>query len=190
MSEPDEAVASVPDGPRQFTPEELEQARAQLAAQEPPGDGPPVDSVGMGMDLVSKGAEAADVDAADMLAMIKSLSAKVARMEAEKRLEHAPDVVRYATAIRDHLQAKADANPALHSAAEHSWNPGIDLAGKLVDEAGSAADAGKPSTALHNMLSDMEKWVNRFARRHPGLDHNYIVELIEEAADAALKLAA
>lgn len=182
--------AAAPAGPRQFTPEELEEARQQLMAQGELSQAEPAqDQAALGMQALADGAQATEVDPGDMLAMIKSLQAKVAGLEAEKRLASAPDVVRLTTAVRDHLAAKAAAHPQIQLDPDHTWKPVLDQAGQLVHDAEAAADAGHPGS-LGDDIGKVASWVTRHAKRFPHIDYGYILELAEDAAEAAAKLAA
>jgi len=185
MSEPEAAAA----GHRQFTPEELEAARAQLAEQDA-ATGPSVSEAQMSAHLVASGAEAASVDPAELLALIRGLQSKVDALTAEKRAATVPDVTKYATAIADHLQGKADASPVMQADPDHTLAPVLDLAGKLKDAAAAAADGSGDVGAVHGVLGDIASFVRRHARRNPQVDYSYVEELAEELADACAKLAA
>jgi len=180
------------DGPaaqpvRQFTEEELAAAREQIAAQEAPGAGPGVTPQEMGTSLVAAGAEAAAVDPHELLALIRGMQTRIDGLEAEKRLAAAPQLTRLATAVSDHLAAKAAANPVIHGDPDRTWQPALDIAGELVDAAKSATESGDPSK-VSDRLGTVLSWVTAHARQHPALDYNYVIELIGQAGEEAAKL--
>lgn len=189
--------------PREFTPEELAQARAQLLAQGEDlssAQGPPVDPASLGTHAVAAGAEAAQVDPQELLAAIRGLQAQVDALNAEKRQANAPDVVKYTQALHDHLAGKAAANPVLQSNPDHSWGQAPDAQGAnargiladtaaIVADAQAAADSGKVGHLAED-VGKVESWVKAHARRFPHLDYSYILDLTAEAAGAVAKLAA
>jgi len=197
------APASPPAGaPREFTAEELDAARAQLLAQGATGigTGPAATGEALGLSAMAAGAEATEVDAGAMLAAIRALQAKVDALEREKRAAQAPDVVKYAQALFDHLAVKAVKHPHTQADPDHTWGqaPGDDgtggrgvlgAAGKIVTAAGKAADTGHPGTLAAD-LGKVETWVKRHARRFPHIDYSYVLELAEDAAQAVTLLAA
>lgn len=208
MSEPQEfGTESAPgaaDAPaREFTPEELAQARAQLLAQGEDlsnAQGPPVDPESLGAHAVGAGAEAAAVDPNELLAAIRGLQSKVDALEAEKRQANAPDVVKYTQALHDHLAGKAAAHPVIQANPDHSWGQAPDAQGAnargvlasthaLVADAQGAADSGKVGHLAED-VGKVEDWVKRHARRFPQIDYSYILDLAAEAAGAVAKLAA
>jgi hypothetical protein len=194
-AQPDPAQPPVP------TAEQQAEAARQLAAQNVGVTGPQVGSpVDLGRAAVAAGAEAADVDANELLASIRALQNRVNLLEAEKRAASAPAVVRYAEAIRDHLATKAAQHPAVQADPDHSYGKLPDASGAgglgvlgaashLAVTAAQAADSGKPGS-FGTELGHIVTWVQRHARRFPAIDHGYILELAEEAALAATKLAA
>lgn len=195
--------APAAEAPREFTPEELDQARAQLLAQGEDlsaAQGPPVDSASLGTHAVAAGAEAASVDPNELLAAIRQLQGQVDALEAEKRQANAPDVVKYTQALHDHLAGKAAANPVLQANPDHSWGQAPDAQGAngrgvladtaaLLADAQTAADSGKVGHLAED-VSKVESWVKAHARRFPHLDYSYILDLTAEAAGAVAKLAA
>lgn len=208
MSEPQEfGTESNPgaaDAPRrEFTPEELAQARAQLEAQGEDlsaAQGPPVDPASLGTHAVAAGAEAAQVDPNELLRAIRGLQAQVDALQAEKRQANAPEVVRYAQALHDHLAVKAAAHPVIQGDADYSWGqvPNAQGAGgrgvladtaALVGDAEAAADSGKVGH-LGDDIGKVETWVKAHARRFPQIDYSYVLDLAAEAAGAVARLAA
>jgi hypothetical protein len=176
--------------PRQFTPEELEAAKAQLAAQAAAAPEPlSVPESDLGVSMLASGAEADEVNPAELLASIRHMQARIDKLESEKRLETAPELVKYATAISDHLATKAAQNPAIDADPDHSYGPARDLAAELVSAAKDATTSGN-TAEVGPVLGKVVSWVTRHARRHPHVDYSYVLELAEEAEQAAAKLAA
>jgi hypothetical protein len=199
---PGEAPAETQAAPvREFTPDELAAAAQQLAAQNVGVTGPEVGSpVDLGAQAVAAGAEATEVDAGGLLAQIRALTDRVNQMESDKRKAEAPAVVRYATALRDHLALKADAHPATQADPDHSWGklPAQDGHGgagvlgavsQLVTHAEAAAESGHAGN-LGKEVGAVESWVNRHAKRFPHIDYSYILDLAGEAAQAVALIAA
>lgn len=189
--------------PREFTPDELAEARRQLVAQGADlGPGPEVAESGaaLGMQAMAAGAQASEVDADAMLAAIRSLQAQVAALEREKKLAQAPEVVKYAQALFDHLAVKAAQHPTVQADPDHTYGKApnaeghggqglLGAAGAIVTAAEAAADTGQPGTLAAD-VGKVETWVKRHARRFPHIDYSYILDLAEETAGAVLKLAA
>jgi len=197
MSEPagTETTAAPPAaGPRQFTAEELDAARAQLLAQggdltPAQGASPPVDGSELGMQALAAGAEPDEVDTRALLASIQAMQAQIDGLQAEKKLATAPEVVKYATALADHLQARADMHPVIHADPDHTWMPVLERAADLVNAAQESAKTGDPA-GLEKITADIRRFVTRHARRFPSIDYGYIQDLADETDDAAAKLAA
>lgn len=179
-----------------YSPEVLEAARQlveqQKAAAPPQGTGPAATEQDIASELLAAGAEPAEVDTAKLLAMIQAQQRQLDKLLAEKRAERAPAVVSYADAIGDHLAAKAAANPAIHADPDYSWQPALETAARLSAAARSAADAegGGDVSAVKAQTAAVRKFAARHARRHPQIDHGYVLELCDEADDAADELAA
>jgi hypothetical protein len=198
---PDDTGQAPAPAPRQFTAEELDAARAQLAAQgEDLAPASTASSEDLGLSAVAAGAEAQSVDAGELLAAIRGLQAKVDALEADKRAANAPDVVKYAQALSDHLAAKSAAHPVIQADADHTWGqlPNaqghggsgvLGAVGKLTADAEAAAESGKPG-GLAAEVGKVENWVKAHARRFPHIDYSYVLDLAAEAAGAAAKLAA
>ena len=189
----DQAPATAPEAPRQFTAAELAAARAQLIAQ---GELDPVvqrdQTVApddLGVQALVDGAAPAEVDTQAMLRSLQAMQARIDALEREKQLATAPDVVKYTTALADHLQALADANPAIHADPDHTWMPALEHAAAAVNAAQDAAAGGDPA-AVSEHLDALQRFIDRHARRHTALDYGYQRDLIDEARDAAGKLAA
>jgi hypothetical protein len=188
-----------PAAPPVPTAEQQAEAAAQIAAQNVGITGPQVGSpVDLGMAALAAGAEAADPDPGEMLRAIRQLQARIDSLEAEKRSQHAPDVVKYAQALLDHITAKRDQHPVIQADPDHSFGqvPNADGVGgrgvlggvsHLVASATTAAETGDPRSVLSE-LGPVETWVKRHARRFPHLDYNYILELAEDVGLAAAKL--
>jgi hypothetical protein len=178
------------DAPRQFTPSERAAAREQLLAQGELAPAAPVpDSASLGIQALAAGAQADEVDPGELLRMLQAQQARIDALESEKRLATAPDIVKYATALADHLQVKADANPVIHSDPDHTWMPALELAAGLVNAASTAAQSGQPGD-LAAQVAKVRTWVARHQRKFPHLDYGYIQDLADETDDAAAKLAA
>lgn len=191
--QPHDAAAAPVAGPREFTAEELDQARQLLAAQgetfAPVTAAPAADQSELGMQALADGAQADEIDPAELLRSIQALQAQVSRLEAEKRTAQAPDVVKYADAIAGHLQALADANPVIHADPDHTLMPMLEHAAAAVNAAHDAADSGDPAP-VHDQLDQLDRLVARHQRRFPGLHFGYVRDLLDEARDSAHKLAA
>lgn len=195
--------AAPADAPREFTAEELAQARAQLLAQGEDlaeAQGPPVDPASLGTHAVAAGAEAASVDPNELLSSIRALQAQVAALEAEKRQANAPDVVKFTQALHDHLAGKAAAHPHTQADPDHSWGQAPDAQGAngrgvladtaaLVADAAQAAESGKVGN-LGERVGKVEAWVKAHAKRFPHIDYSYVLDLAAEAAGAVARLAA
>jgi hypothetical protein len=178
----------------EFTPEELAAAREQLLAQ---GELAPraqadqaVSPTDLGVQAVMDGAQADEVDTASLLRQIKALQARTDALEREKALATAPDVVKYATALADHLQVLADGHPVIHADPDHTWMPVLEHAASLVNAASDAAAGTGDPAAVTQHLDAIRQFIDRHARRHPAIDYGYHRDLLDEAGDAAAKLAA
>lgn len=192
MSEqPIEQAAPDTAGGRQFTDDELAEARRQLEAQGQlaPAAGPEASGAELGMQALAAGAQAGEVDAAGLLREIRALQSQVDTLNRERHLAQAPEVVRYAEALRDHLAAKQAAHPHINADPDHSFRPVLAIAGKVVTAAGEAADSGRPG-GIAGDVQQIERWVAAHARRFPHLDYSYIAELAGEVGGAAARLAA
>jgi hypothetical protein len=189
----DVSTAAAPPGPRQFTPEELAAARQQLLDQgeldpAPPRDAVAEDQADLGVKVLQSGAEADEIDPGELLAAIRALQSKVDGLEREKRLSQAPDVVKYATALHDHLTAKALANPVINADPDHGFGPVLEQTATLKDAAADAADSGHPGQ-VEDLAGKVGAWVSRHARHFPQIDYSYVLDLAEDVATAAAKLA-
>lgn len=158
-------------------------------AQPDPQFAPAADAESLGVQAVAAGAQADEVDPAALLAMLKAQQAKIDQLIAERNLATAPDVVKYATALADHLQVKADANPAIHADPDHTWMPALELAAGLVNSAQAAAASGQAGD-IPAQVGRVRQWVARHQRRFPHMDYGYISDLADETEAAAAKLAA
>jgi hypothetical protein len=154
----------------------------------PPGD-PAEASAAVGMRLAAAGAAATDVDTGALLRMIQGLQAQVAALNAERSAAAAPDVVKYATAYADHLQAKADAHPVINADPDHTYLSGLRGAAHLVNAAEQAAATGTGHDRLVTLAKDGAAWVRAHARHFPAIDYDYLLQLAEEVAAAAVKAA-
>lgn len=184
-----------PAGGYEFTPEQLAAARAQLEAQgelSPAAASPDTvatDGAGLGMRALADGAQAAEVDSGELLRQIRAMQDRMDALEREKRMSTAPDVVKYATALHDHLSAKAAAHPLINLDADHGWGQVLEQTASIKEAAAAAAESGQPGT-LKEDLGKVEAWVSRHARRFPQIDYTYVLELAEDAAGALAKLVA
>jgi hypothetical protein len=163
--------------------------QATAPSSAPPGD--PADAAAaVGARIAAAGAAATDVDIEAMFRSIKSLEAQVAQLTAERVQAQAPEVVKYATAFADHLQAKADAHPVINADLDHTFIPALRHAAKLVNAAEQVAATGAGHAELVSLAKDAEGWVRAHARRFPAIDYDYILQLAEEVGSAAVKLLA
>jgi hypothetical protein len=178
----------------EFTPEELAAARAQLIAQGELDPQAQRDQTlapdDLGVQAVVDGARADEVDTADLLRQIKALQARTDALEREKALATAPDVVKYATALADHLQVLADQHPAVHADPDHTWMPALEAAAAAVNAASAAASGSGDPAKVTEHLDEVRRFLDRHARKHPAIDYGYHRDLLDEAGDAAAKLAA
>ena len=142
----------------------------------------------VGMRVAQGGAAATDVDIEALLRTVQGLQAQVEQLTAERAVAGAPDVVKYATAYADHLQAKADAHPAINADPDHTFITGLRGAAKLVNAAESVAATGAGHDALVTLAKDAEAWIKLHARRFPALDYEYLAQLAGEVGSAAVKL--
>lgn len=152
------------------------------------GPGPQADPADIGAAAMAAGAAPAQVDSAALLASIQALQSRLDTLEAEKRAEAAPDVVKFGQALAEHVQAKVDAHPHLAAHPDNALRVGGDLAAKVLEAAKAEAD-GNPGQ-LEGPLAELEGWVKAHARQFPHIDWHYVLELAGEAAAAAAKLAA
>lgn len=180
-------------GAPQYTPEQIAAARALLSDVGELDPAAQRDQAATPDDLAAQihaaGAEAADPDVGALLDQIRAMQSRMDKLEAEKRAQNAPDVVKYAQALNDHLAAKAAAHPVVDANPDTSFGPGLKLTAALVSAAGDAADANKPGT-LERDSDQVVRWLTQQARRAPHLDLGYLAELAGEVAGAAVKLAA
>lgn len=175
----------------ELTPEQAQAAAAEQVSGigADLGPGPQASPETLGAQMVQSGAEPAQVDANALLRTIQAMQARLDALEAEKRASLAPEVVKYAQAVADHIAAKAAAEPALVDHPDLPLTQGTSLAGTLVDAAAAAAESGDASK-LAKPLTEVTTWVRAHARRFPRVDWGYVLQLAEEAAGAAAKLAA
>jgi hypothetical protein len=141
----------------------------------------------MGAALVDAGAQAAAVDPNELLALIRGMQARIDGLEREKKLAAAPQLTRLATAVHDHLAAKAAANPVIHGDPDRTWRPALDIAGELVGAAKSATESGDAGK-ISDYLGSLFAWVTAHAKAFPALDYGYVLILLEETAAAAASL--
>lgn len=165
---------------------------AQPAAP-PPAPAAPADpadaSAALGMQIAAAGGSATEVDTGALLRMIQNLQAQVTALTAAQVSAQAPEVVKYATAFADHLQAKADAHPVINADPDHTFIPALRKAAHLVNAAEAVAASGTGHEDLVSLAKDAAAWVAAHARRFPAIDYEYILQLAEEVAGAAVKLA-
>lgn len=155
----------------------------------PPGD-PAQAAAAVGMRLAQAGAAATDVDTGALLAMIQQLQAQMAQMTAAQGSTGGPDVVKFATAFADHLQAKADAHPVINADPTDTYIPALQKAAELVNTAHQVAATGQGHEGLVNLAREAVQWTAAHARKFPAIDYDYILELGHEVASAAAKLLA
>jgi hypothetical protein len=202
------APVAPPAGPAPVTPGQAPPAGdpglwAQPAAEQvspltpqpsAPSSAPPEDpaeaQAAVGMRIAAAGATATDVDAVALLRMIQGLQAQVAALTAQQVQAQAPEVVKYATAFADHLQAKADAHPVINSDPDHTFIPALRKAAGLVNAAEQVAASGAGHEGLVTLAKDAGAWIAAHARHFPAIDYDYLGQLAEEVAAAAVKLAA
>ena len=179
----------VPDA-NPVTPAEAQQAAAEQVGQVAAdlGPGPQANPADLAAAAVQAGAQPGEVDAGALLRSIQALQARLDTLEAEKRAEVAPEVVKYGQALADQIIAKVDAHPHLANHPDNPLSAGRDLAAKVLDAARAETDGN--TGALHGPLSDLETWVKAHARQFPHIDWAYVLELAGEAAAAAARLAA
>lgn len=152
------------------------------------GPGPQAPAADLGQAMAASGASAGEVDTAALLQQIQALQRQMDAMQAEKRADLAPEVVKYAQAAADHISAKITANPHLAGEAGSILAAGSELAAKVGEAAQAEADG--QAGATHGPVADLEKWVKEVAARHPGIDFGYVLQLAGEIAAAAARLAA
>lgn len=187
------APVSAPAGGFQFTPEQLAAARQQLLDQgelDPAAKGGPdvaEDSATLGMKALADGAQSSEVDTGELLRQIQAMQSRMDTLEREKRMSTAPEVVKYATALHDHLTAKAAAHPAIAADPDHNWGQVLEQTASIKEAAATAAESGKPGT-LKDDLGKVAAWVSRHAKRFPQIDYSYVLELAEDAAGALARL--
>src|SRR6185437_3324321 len=143
------------------------------APVEDPGEA----NAAVGMRLAASGAAATDVDTAALLQMIQGLQRQVEQLNAERAVASAPDVVKYATAYADHLQAKADAHPAINADPDHTFITGLRGAAQLVNAAESVVATGAGHDHLVTLAKDAGAWIKAHARRFPAIDYDYLAQL-------------
>lgn len=143
----------------------------------------------LGMHIAGAGGAATDVDVNQLYAHIKRLEEQFASLQQSQAHVQAPEVVKYATALADHLQAKADANPVVNADPDHTWYPALVKAAQLVNGAEQAIATGTGHSELVTLAKDVAGWVRQHARRFPAIDYDYVLQLAEETAGAAVKAA-
>jgi phosphohistidine swiveling domain-containing protein len=142
------------------------------------------------MRLAASGAAATDVDPAALLRQMQALQAQVDALTAAKVQDKAPEVVRYATALADHLQAKADAHPTINADPDHTFIPALHKVAQLVNAAEGVVAHSTGHDHVITLAKDVGAWVSAHARKFPAIDYDYLLQLAEEAAGAAAKLLA
>ena len=176
--------------PQPVTPQEAQQATAEQVTQVAAdlGPGPQADPADLAAAVVQAGAQPGEVDAGALLRSIQAMQARLDVLEAEKRAEVAPEVVKYGEALAAQIVAKVDAHPHLANHPDNPLSAGRDLAVKVLDAAKSESDGN--TGALDGPLAELEGWVKAHARQFPHIDWHYVLELAGEAAAAAARLAA
>lgn len=197
VTAPDEAIGGTPAPPAAGDPWAT---AAQLGAtpltpqptapQPAPATDPAEASAAVGMRLAQSGAAATDVDIEALLRTVQGLQAQVEQLTAERVSASAPDVVKYATAFADHLQAKADGHPVINADPDHTFITGLRHAAQLVNTAESVVASGSGHDHLVTLAKDAGAWITAHARRFPAIDYDYLGQLAEEVASAAVKLIA
>lgn len=174
-------------GPRTYTTDELAAARALLeeAGELDPAGQAPASPDDLASQIHAAGAEAADPDVAKLMQQIQAMQAQMDKLSQAARAQNVPDAVKYADALAGHVAAKLSAHPSLAD----TLKPLSDLAGAAQGAAAAAAEQGHPGQ-LEDAAAKVAAWVAKEGRRLPHLDLAYIAELAEEAAGAAVKIAA
>lgn len=177
--------------PGQLTPDQATAAAAEqvqgIGADL--GPGPQASPETLGAQMSQAGAIPAEIDANALLRQIQAMQSRLDVLEQEKRASVAPEVVKYAQAVSDHIAAKAAAEPQLVGHPDMPLTQGTSLAGALVDAATAAAESGDASKVTRP-LAEITTWVKAHAAKFPHVDWGYVLQLAEEAAGAAAKLAA
>lgn len=182
-----------PPQPPQPPPQQVQQEQA--ARQQVQGigadlgPGPQAAPEDLGQQMQASGAHPGEVDAAALLAEIRALQSRVDAMEADKRAEAGPDVVRYAQALADHVTAKVNANPVTAADPDLPGAAGTDLAAAALAAAKTAAESGD-TAALKSKVDDVVGWVRAHAAKYNHIDWSYVLQLAGEIGVAAGKLAA
>lgn len=153
------------------------------------GPGPQAPPEDLGAAMQASGAHPGEVDAAELLKQIRALQSRVDAMEADKRSEAGPDVVRYAQALADHVAAKVTANPVTAADPDMPGAAGTDLANAALAAAKTAAESGN-TDELNAKVQDVVGWVRGHAAKFSHIDWTYVLQLAEEIGTAAAKLAA
>lgn len=161
------------------TPEQLAAAADQLRAQAAATPAPPLPSEAeMAAGLAAKQSAApsgvTDVDAAQLLAIIQQLQARVDSLEDDKAKGTPAPVVGTAETIRDLLKVHAAHNPQTDHA------PVLALADDAVDAAGNALESGDGG----ELRKIGDRLVRAIRKIHPGPgDHHYLNQALGFAED-------
>lgn len=182
MTEQQQAPA-VPAEAAAAAAEQVSQIGADLGMGEQPA------AADLGGQLQASGAHPGEVDTAALLEQIRALQSQMDQMQADKRSEAAPAIVSYAQALADHLNAKIAANPHTAADADLPGAAGADLAGQVLEAARTAAESGDV-TGLQAKVDDVVGWVRAHGVKFNHIDWTYVLQLAEEIASAAAKLAA
>lgn len=150
----------------EYTPEQYEAARSQVAGGQDAGQPltAPDDQLGAqvaaGQAAAGVSMGATDVDVSQLLAAIQQMQARVETLEEEKRAQHAPALVGTAESLRDLLKLHSAGDPAHADVLRHAED--------LVDAANNTVKSGDtgPVTAI---AAKIEKWLRR---NHPGPGEN------------------
>lgn len=169
-------------------------AASQIAAQSelaaPVSGGQPATSpADLGALAAAEGASPDATDPRALLDSIKALQAQVDQLNRERQAANVPDTVKYATAIADHLQARADQHPVLHANPDQTWMPALETAADVVNAANDAAESGDVSKVLEG-LDKLRAFFDRHGRKNPTQDYSYLHELADETQAAAQQHAA
>lgn len=169
------------------TPEQT--VHDQIAAGLGPQDTSGGTSDDLGAQVAAAGGGAQEVDPVELLRQIQQLQARLDAADAEKKAESVPEIVDKAQALAGHLQVKADTNPAI-AASQHNYDPGLELAGRLVDAAKSVQDDPSAARTVSHVAGQIGTWLARIDRRHASQDYSYLIDLAEDVADLADRAAA
>ena len=149
--------------------------QSELAGSSPMGSASPA---GLGAQAHAQGAQVTSVDTDELFAYIRDLQERVEAVEAERAAERRgtrPSIV----AVAENLKAQIDHRHAALGSNNTVLKDAADLAGKIVEAAGTAAEKGVPGELL-SLAGALAAKLTRVSPAAASADLSYPLQLATE----------